>query len=150
MTGAWGDDTVDLDRDDLEPAIDWQQRGRFECEHCGRVLTTLGGMKCHVEAVHSVTAVELRSKLKAEASALAKAKQDAGAAETKRLADRDSRKVTLTTAEVDGITAEMESLIDMMEPYWSQGSAHKDARAIIDRLNALADGFLSPSSPPTE
>ena len=61
-------------------------------------------------------------------------------AERRRADERKRRKVVLTTDQVDEIVAKMESLIDMMEPYWSQGGADKDARELIDWLNALADG----------
>jgi uncharacterized Zn finger protein (UPF0148 family) len=141
MTGAWGDDMVDMDRDDSgDVYVDWQQRGHFKCPHCERVLTTLGGVKSHVEAVHSEDAAAFRSRLKSQERERHRVAKEASDAEKRRLSERNARKVILSTSDIDEITAEIESLIDMMEPYWSQGDCAKDARALIDRLNALADG----------
>lgn len=139
---AWGDDMIDLDRDDREPVvyIDWQQRGSFKCEHCERVLTTLGGLKSHAEMVHNVSTASLRNKLKADLKAHAEAEKAKREVERKEAEARKNRKVVLSAAQIDEIVSEMNSLIDMMEPYWSQGDCDKDARALIGRLEAMADG----------
>jgi len=138
---AWGDPLLNEDVIDEEPSIDWQARGRFACGMCGKVMVTANGLKSHAINVHgpeygnTIKREIIKSQRKIEAEQKA-----ARQAEAARLATRKNRKVILSTDEVDQIVAEIESLIDMMEPYWSQGGADKSARALVDRLNAMADG----------
>lgn len=142
---AWGDDELDRFRDEADEkdnvSIDWQLRGKFKCPHCDRVLTTLGGVKSHVDAVHSEGAKAFRASIRAEAKERNRLAEEARIAETKRLEARKHRKVILSTAEIDEICAELNSLIGMMEPYWSQGDCAKDAIALIERLEAKAEGL---------
>ncbi|MQB37641.1 hypothetical protein DXT97_12645 [Agrobacterium tumefaciens] len=139
---AWGDDMIDLDREDREPMvyIDWRQRGNFKCDHCEKVLKTLDGLKSHMKNVHNVSADALRSKLKSDQKAIAEAEKARRESERREAEARRHRKVVLTTAEIDEIVTELNSLIDMMEAYYSQGDCDKSARDLIDRLEAKADG----------
>lgn len=139
---AWGDDMLDLDRDDREPMvyIDWRQRGDFKCDHCGKVLKTLDGLKSHMKQAHKVSADALRKKLASDQKALANAEKSRRESERREAEARKHRTVVLTTAEVDEIVTELNSLIDMMEPYYSQGDCDKSARGLIDRLEAKAEG----------
>lgn len=137
---AWGDDVLDLDRED-GGQIDWTARGSFVCEVCGKVLSTAGGLKCHATHVHGEAyGNSIKGKIKAAEKAKAEAEKSAKLAEARRLNERRNRKVNLTTEQVDEIVSELNSLIDMMEPYYSQCDGAKDARALIDRLEAMADG----------
>ena len=53
--------------------------------------------------------------------------------------------ITLTASDVDEIQSEILSLIGMMEPYYAQGYCDTDARALIDRLEAmLTDAATNP------
>lgn len=139
---AWGDDMLDYDRDDGDDAyVDWAERGLFRCDMCTRVLSTAGGLKCHATSVHGEEyGNSIKSKIKAARKAKADEERAKKAAEAKRIQDRINRKVILTTGEVDEIVTEINSLIDKMEPYYSQGNCADSARDLIDRLEAKAEG----------
>lgn len=139
---AWGDDMLDLDRDDREPLvyIDWRQRGDFKCDHCEKVLKSLDGLKSHMKQAHNVSGDTLRRKLAADQKARAKSEKARQEEERRQAEARKHRKVVLTTAEIDEIITELNSLIDKMEPYYAQGDCADPARDLIDRLKAKADG----------
>lgn len=88
---------------------------------------------------------ELRSLIVRTARAAKKAERAAEAAAKKARAearvaeDRRLRaKHTVSGAFLDGIVEEMESLISMMEPYYSQADAHRDAQAKIAEIRAIS------------
>ncbi|MGV1985637.1 hypothetical protein ACQZ5N_03385 [Agrobacterium sp. 22-221-1] len=139
---AWGDDMLDYDREDGDDAyVDWSERGQFRCDMCTRVLSTAGGLKCHATSVHGEEyGNSIKAKIRAAHKAKAEDERARRAAEAKRIQDRRNRKVTLSTAEVDEIIEEINSLIDKMEPYYAQGDCADPARDLIERLEAKAEG----------
>lgn len=87
----------------------------------------------------------LRPIITRTARAARKAERDAEAAAKKaradaRIAEERRRRAThsVTGAFLDEIVDEMESLISMMEPYYSQADAHRDARAKIAEIRGIS------------
>lgn len=115
-------------------------RGNFPCPHCDRTFTTRRGRTDHCRSHGDEAFSRAKGEMRSELSRLMLDEKQKQTAERERLAARERRQVVLSTDQIDEITAELESLIGMMEPYWSQGDADKDARNLIDRLNAMADG----------
>lgn len=135
---------LDYDRDGGDEAyVDWTERGLFRCDMCTKVLSTAGGLKCHATSVHGEEyGKSIKAKIRAAHKAKANEERARKDAEAKRIEARRNRKVVLSTAEVDEIITELNSLIDMMEPYYSQGDGAKSARDLIDQLEAKAEGRL--------
>lgn len=50
---------------------------------------------------------------------------------------RSQATITLTSSDVDEIQSELQTLIDMMEPYYSQGNCDADARGLIQKLEDM-------------
>lgn len=137
---AWGDPLLNEDALDDEP-INWPARGRFACETCGKVLSTPDGLKSHAINSHGAEAGKaVKRKIHAAERELRAKRAADERAEIERLEARRLRTITMSTEQIDEIINELESLIGMMEPYYSQGDCDKDARALINRLNAMADG----------
>lgn len=137
---AWGDPLLNEDVMD-EPEINWLTRGSFACDTCGKVLRTPDGLRSHAINAHGAEAGRaVKHKIHA-AERQIKAKREADErAEQERLEARRHRTVTMSTEQIDEIINELSNLIGMMEAYYSQGDCDKDARALIGRLEALADG----------
>lgn len=121
-------------------------RGKFPCARCDRTFSTRRGRTDHCRSHGDEAFSVAKSEMRSELARILNAERQKQAAEHERLAARKIRNVILSADEIDEIVSEMESLIGMMEPYWSQGDADSDARNLIDRLQAKADGFpLTPA-----
>lgn len=119
----------------------YEKRGSFACSACGKVVGSQGGLINHARDSHGAEFGEIVRKALRDAEAVVlRATRSAKQAEARRLQERAARKVTLTTADIDEITAELRNLINMMEPYYSQGDCADSGDALIRRLDALADG----------
>lgn len=137
---AWGDPLLNEDVIDEEP-IDWLIRGSFACDACGKVLRTPDGLRSHALNAHGAEAGRaVKHKIHAAERQIAAKREAEERAEAERLEARRLRTITLSTEQIDEIINELHSLIGMMEPYYSQGDCDRDARALIDHLEALADG----------
>ena len=115
-------------------------RGHFKCDHCDRHFSTRGGRADHARVHGEEAYARARSALHSEEVADEKRKKLDKENERRRLQARAARQVVLSTDEIDEIICEMENLISMMEPYWSQGDSAKNAEALIKKLNDKADG----------
>jgi hypothetical protein len=113
------------------------------CIHCNKPFGSEQAVYSHMSMKHSVEqaqAWQKRCKQIERAAVRLKRIKDASAA--RKAAERAARLVTLSTGDIDDIINEMRDLINMMEPYYSQGDCANDAEKLITRLEALADGQL--------
>lgn len=95
------------------------------------------------DELRSVIARTAKAAKKAEREAEKAAKRaraEAKVAEQKRLRKMHS----VSGAFLDGIVEEMEALIAMMEPYYSQGNGADDAHAKIAEIRAISGEPLEP------
>jgi hypothetical protein len=130
----------------------------IDCPFCGRSLSTCENPEGSAFAGHFFSKKhaadipddpELRDKIyalvkrvsraakKAERKAEKEAKEARAAAKVAEAA-RLRQKHEVTGAFLDGIVDEMESLISMMEAYYSQGNGADDAYAKIAEIRAIA------------
>lgn len=116
------------------------ERGNFKCNYCERSFSTRGGRADHAQTHGEDIYLKERAALRCEEIADEKRKRLDKENEARLLQRRALRKVVLSTKEVDEIVAEMHNLINMMEPYWAQGNCTQNAEAIIEKLNAKANG----------
>lgn len=114
---------------------------KVECPVCGkRVMYEAfrsfsgSGLGQHIKSAHPAEypPIERAALARERAEALAKAAAEAEERE------RPLRTHMVTGALIDEIIGELRSLIDMMEPYYSQCGGGDDAEALIDRLDAIA------------
>ena len=130
----------------------------IDCPFCGRSLLTsenpeTSAFGCHFfskkhaadlpddpelrEKIYALVKRTSRRAKKAERQAEKEAKEARAAAKIAETA-RLRQKHEVTGAFLDGIVEEMEGLISMMEPYYSQGNGADDAYAKIAEIRAIS------------
>lgn len=137
--GAGPVDTREMEWEMRMETINWPTGDgcNVSCPVCDRRVFGQAGLSAHTKAKHP-------DHFGALASFAKKAERDRKMSEIaakQEKHNRANRKITITGAFADRIIGEMQSLIGMMEPYWSQGSSVTgEADDIIRILEAVARG----------
>jgi uncharacterized Zn finger protein (UPF0148 family) len=116
------------------------QGRKVACPVCGRRVMSQGcmpfsqsGIGQHVRSAHPELEPEVLAASRRRERQI-KTAQDAAAKEAR---ERPLRQHTVTGAFLDETTSLLNSLIDMMEPYYSQSSGADEAYELIERIEAM-------------